>query len=511
MEERLRLLLLEDDELDAEIELAAIRAGGIACEARCVDTREELQAALDEGGWDLVLADYNLPAFTGIEALQLVRARDAALPFILISGTLGEERAIESLKSGANDYLLKDNLVRLAPSIRRARDEYQVRMNHLATQRALEESEQRYRGIVEDQTELVMRCSPDGALVFANQAFSRCFGRPVSGLIGCPLLSFIAEVDHEAVKRALGGLAAGSPLAECECRPETSQMRRPMPDARRSEMRASDEQAMVQWQNWTFRGLFDAEGRLTQIQGVGRDVTERVSMMIALRRMQHRLRQLSWRFLGTIEAERRNLSRELHDEIGQILTGIRFNLEALVRQMNDAGAQARIRECIDSAHLVLQKVRNVSHNLRPVQLDDLGLVAALRLHLDRQAALGGFHPHFKAFDLEGRLAPEVETTCFRLAQEALTNVLRHSGAKNVWVELGMDGADQVVLRVKDDGSGFDPASASQRPEGAASLGLLGMEERVALLHGSVRIDSKPGRGTEITARIPLSEPTFAEE
>jgi two-component system sensor histidine kinase UhpB len=495
MGEPMRLLMLEDDEVDAEVELAAIRAGGIECEARRVQSREDFEAALREGGWDLILADYNLPAFTGIEALELVRSRDPALPFILISGTLGEERAIESLKAGANDYLLKDNLVRIAPAIRRARAEHQVRLKHIATQRALEESEERYRGIVEDQTELVVRCSPDGIVVFANLAFGRCFGKPVAELVGTPLLGFVAELDREAVKRALGGLSPRAPIAECECRATAG----------------APGDAGVVWQNWTFRGLFDPEGGLRQIQAVGRDVTERVSMMLTLRHMQQRLRQLSWRFLGTIEAERRNLSRELHDEIGQILTGIRFNLEALARQTADTGAQGRIRECIDSAQLVLQHVRKVSHNLRPVQLDDLGLVAALRLHLDRQAGLGGFHPHFKSFHLDGRLAPEVETTCFRIAQEALTNVLRHSAAKNVWVELSMDGTGHMLLRVKDDGRGFDPATETARPEGSASLGLLGMEERVALLNGSVEITSGPGRGTEIKARIPLTEAAAGSE
>jgi two-component system sensor histidine kinase UhpB len=494
MAERLRLLLLEDDEIDAEVELAAIRAGGIDCEPRRVHTRTAFEAALTEGGWDLVLADYNLPAFTGVEALQLVRSRDTSLPFILISGTLGEERAIESLKAGANDYLLKDNLARLAPAIRRAREEYEVRRKHQETQRALEESEQRYRGIVEDQTELVVRCSPEGVLEFANQAFGRCFGRLVSELTGRPLIGFVMEEDREQVSRALAGLSIDAPIAECECRARSHE---------------GGVEATV-WQNWTFRGLFDPGGRLSQVQAVGRDVTERMSMMLELKHMQQRLRQLSWRFLGTIEAERRALSRELHDEIGQILTGIRFNLEALARQSADPGAQARIRECIDSAQLVLQQVRKVSHNLRPVQLDDLGLVAALRLHLDRQAGLGGFQPHFKSFQLDARLAPEVETTCFRIAQEALTNVLRHAQARNVWVELSMDGSGHMLLRVKDDGRGFDPATEAARHEGSGSLGLLGMEERVALLHGSIEISSRPGKGTEILARIPLSESAAGE-
>src|SRR4051812_35127830 len=99
--------MLEDDEVDAEVELAAIRAGGIDCEARRVDTRAGFLAALIKVAWDLVPADYTLLSFTGIEALRIVRERDPAMPFILISGTLGEERAIESLKAGANDYLLK--------------------------------------------------------------------------------------------------------------------------------------------------------------------------------------------------------------------------------------------------------------------------------------------------------------------------------------------------------------------------------------------------------------------
>jgi CheY-like chemotaxis protein len=241
----LRLLLLEDDEIDAEVELAAIRAGGIECEAHRVNERATFIAALDEGGWDLVLADYSLPAFTGIEALRLVRARDPLLPFILVSGTLGEERAIESLKAGANDYLIKDNLVRLAPAIRRAREEHQARLRHLATQRALEESEERYRGIVEDQTELVARFTPQGALAFANQAFGRCFGRPVSSLPGAPFLSFVAPADRDLVEQALAGLSPEKPTTECECRA--------LGDA--------EVPSAALWLTWTFRGLFDCSTR----------------------------------------------------------------------------------------------------------------------------------------------------------------------------------------------------------------------------------------------------------
>lgn len=492
MAERLRLLMLEDDETDAELELMALRSGGFDCDMKRVYSRAAFEAALAEGGWDLVLADYNLPAFTGLDALALVRASDPVLPFILISGTLGEERAIESLKAGASDYLIKDNLARLVPCIRRALAEHQERLEHLATQKALAESEERYRGIVEDQTELIVRLDPHRLVLFANQAFGRCHGTEVARLAGAPFLDFVHAPDRPSVSQALDRLAQGPPIIECECR---------APSALGAEAR---------WQQWAFRAFFDAAGALTQIQGVGRDITERVNMLNTVQRMQERLRHLSWRFLGIIEGERKNLSRELHDEIGQILTGIRFNLEALARQVPDAGAQERIRDSIESAQLVLDRVRQVSHSLRPVQLDDLGLVAAVRLHLDRQAAVGGFKPHFSATALEHRLAAEVETTCFRIAQESLTNVLRHSQAKNVWIEMKQDGTDEIkaalLLSIRDDGKGFDCGGSSHA---GASLGLLGMEERVGLLGGTLEIRSAPGKGTEVVARIPLRETAAA--
>jgi two-component system sensor histidine kinase UhpB len=135
----------------------------------------------------------------------------------------------------------------------------------------------------------------------------------------------------------------------------------------------------------------------------------------------------------------------------------------------------------------------------------------VRLHLDRQAAIGGFKPHFSATALEGRLAAEVETTCFRVAQESLTNVLRHSQAKNVWIRLEQHGEHDraaLLLSVRDDGKGFDSRAAGSGHAGG-SLGLLGMEERVGLLGGHLQIRSEPGKGTEVLARIPLRETAAA--
>src|SRR5689334_8720286 len=118
--QRLRLLLVEDVEDDAQLLLMQLRAGGIDPDFVRVETAEELKAALENGPWDVVFADYNLPSFTGLNALQIMQAKGMDLPFILVSGVIGEEQAVEALKAGAHDFILKGQYVRLLPALKRA-------------------------------------------------------------------------------------------------------------------------------------------------------------------------------------------------------------------------------------------------------------------------------------------------------------------------------------------------------------------------------------------------------
>jgi signal transduction histidine kinase len=157
----------------------------------------------------------------------------------------------------------------------------------------------------------------------------------------------------------------------------------------------------------------------------------------------------------------------------------------------------------------LQQVRNLSLDLRPSLLDDLGLVAALRWYVDRQGQRTGIAAQF-AFSAPSdatrpadlRLPAGLETACFRLVQEALTNVVRHSRARHVSVELRLE-AQTLHLSVRDDGVGFDVSSALAAAGRGQSLGLLGMHERVALLHGQIAIVSAPGQGTEVRVTVPV--------
>jgi signal transduction histidine kinase len=163
---------------------------------------------------------------------------------------------------------------------------------------------------------------------------------------------------------------------------------------------------------------------------------------------------------------------------------------------------SRLKENLEVVDHVLEQVHDISLNLRPLILDDLGLEPALRWFTDRQAAVGGLQAKFHADPLEQRLDPVIETECFRVAQEALTNVVRHAKAKTVNVDL-LKKAGQLHLYVRDDGTGFDVANVREQVMRGVSLGLLSMEERAALAGGGLEFKSGPNQGTEVHAWFPL--------
>jgi signal transduction histidine kinase/CheY-like chemotaxis protein len=228
------------------------------------------------------------------------------------------------------------------------------------------------------------------------------------------------------------------------------------------------------------------------------------------REYSQRLQSLSRQLLSAQETERRHIARELHDQIGQALTAVKINLQALQRAPGTLLLGPRLDDSIETVDGTLDQVRNLSLDLRPSMLDDLGLGPALRWYLDRQARRGGFGAQLAVDLFPEPLATELETTCFRVVQEGLTNVVRHARARHVRVEVQQQGSE-LHLVVRDDGVGFDVAAARSRAAQGASLGLLGMHERVALLGGQIDIVSQPGQGTEIRIRLPVIVPATSED
>jgi PAS domain S-box-containing protein len=220
-----------------------------------------------------------------------------------------------------------------------------------------------------------------------------------------------------------------------------------------------------------------------------------------LRTGRERLQSLSHRLVKVQEAERRHIARELHDEVGQALTGLKLLLEMMSRLPPET-IQDSLSEAQAMANDLLARVQEMSLNLRPAMLDDLGLLPTLLWHIERYSALTNVCVAFKHTQLEGRFPPEVETAAYRLVQEALTNAARHADAREVTVRLWAT-ADMLGVQVEDNGVGFDVEAALSAGE---SSGLSGMRERVALLAGHLSVESSPGAGTCLTAELPLRAP-----
>lgn len=262
----IRVLIVEDSVDDAELEIWQLRRAGYEPTWQRVETAQEFLDALDEP-YDLILADYRLPAFTGLDALGLLRAQGRTIPFILISGALGEEYAVECIKQGASDYLLKGRLARLGPAVERALQESAVLRAKAEVEEALRQSEAHYRAIVDIPVNLICRWLPDGRLTYTNDAYAAMFGRRPADLVGCNWADLVAQSDRREVEETYVDIRENPQVATVEHAVIDGEGRRRL---------------IV----WTDYPIFDAGGQVVEFQSVGQDVTE-------LRRVEQQIHLLS--------------------------------------------------------------------------------------------------------------------------------------------------------------------------------------------------------------------------
>src|SRR5215213_10007895 len=467
MDAPLRVLLVEDSEDDALLLLRMLRKGGYDPAWERVDTAEAMEAALDGRGWDLVISDHGMPAFSSSAALGLLRRKGFVdLPFIIVSGQIGEDAAVAAMKAGAHDYLMKDNLARLNSAIDRELREADVR-------RERRKAEEKYRSIFENAVEGIFQTTLEGQFLTANPAMARIFG-------------------YESPEELLGSVSniRDQLYVEPGRREEFYQL------ALRDGFVSGFETQMLRkdgnpvWISANARAVHDAEGGISGYEGTVEDITER-------KRAEEALREIR-------EAERRRIARELHDVVLQDLTYALQSMQVLRRMPKGTDRVEETGRQVEALKRAVAGLRDAIYDLRLESVRERPLVRAVESIVELNRQIGG-GCDFELLVDEGvpnTISGPAGVELVRIIQEALANVRRHSGARHASVTLGMVNGE-VLVEVEDDGRGFGP-------EMSYGLGLTGMRERVLALGGELEVEGREGAGTRVFLRVGLTILTGGE-
>jgi PAS domain S-box-containing protein len=610
----LRLLILEDTASDAELMTSELRQANIDYSYRRVIDREEFLLALNEERPDVILSDFHGPGFDGLEVLALAQERYPEIPFIFVSEAMGEEVAIESLKRGATDFVLKDRLSRLGPAVQRALREAEERQERRQVQAALIENREQYRLLIKNIPAVVYKGYLDYAVDFVDEKkvkeitgysksdfdsrkirwsdvllpedlprFKAAFRKGLQGsksyireyrvkkkdgeiiwiqdrgqiffdpdgrvdyisgvffditerqkveealresenrfasfMRYLPGIAFMQDVQgqylyvNEAWKRLRQRLTqTGEGKAVTE-NGVTEDLRR----FNDSDLRVITKGEPVQniqeipqddgvhiWLINKFP-IFDKDGRPILIGAVGVDITRRRRAEEALWESEQRLRFLTSQLLTAQERERKRISMELHDELGQSLAVLKLQIRAIERGLQDSqqDLKADCRELLAYLDGVIDDVRRLSRDLSPAILEDLGLQSALKYLIEGVSKHYTVSHSFDVEDLDQLFNLDAQIIIYRIFQECLTNISKHASATEVSIAVSKHADGLVDIVLEDNGAGFDPAQISNRRVTGRGLGLAALNERARMLGGTLEIRSQPGVGTKVICTIPI--------
>lgn len=497
VESRRRILYIDDmqKDIDETVRYFAREAPHFNIEV-FRSCEEALRLLARRHDFDLVLLELQMPGMSGLEMLRSARYCGADAPFVCITSSSNEETAVAAMKLGAYDYVIRGEnyLAQLEHCVDHAIARFQLDRMNRRLQAELDERIRTETALKESRTqlELAIRAANVGffdwniptSAVFYSREWKSQLGYGDNDLVHHfqTWQSLLHPDDRENMLAVLKSYL-DNPKQGYEV-----------------EFRMLHKDGTYRW--ILARGAMetDAEGKPSRMRGSHLDITERKIVEDRLNRSRDQLRALAARLEKVREEDRTRIAREIHDELGQALTGIKIDLSWLSGKIpaDQPDIHERLNRMRSLVNPTIEMVRKICTELRPGVLDDLGLVAALEWQAQEFKTRTGIITHFTADPETIVVGPELSTALFRIFQESLTNVARHSRAKEVDVLLKTD-EEELLLEIKDNGRGITEREVFE----SQSLGLLGLQERAHMFGGEVVITGTTGEGTTIAVKIPI--------
>ena len=539
----LRLLLVEDSADDAVLLVQTLRRAGYEITHRRVDTPEAMRTALEQEPWDLVLADYFMPRFSGLAALGMLREKGLDLPFIIVSGCIGEDAAVEAMRAGAHDYVMKDHLKRLVPAVERELREARVRRDRNSEQKradeALKAERRRFHDVLEMLPAGVMLVAPDYTVVFANRFFRERFGefkakrsfeslflrdRPrgewavdqsqkslpleweATGVDGRDY--HVSQFPFADSNGAMLTLAMGIDITERKrAESELRQHREHLEDLvkqRTEEIEARNAHlaAEIADRRKAEAALRDREN---QLRALNETLEQRVAERTAeVQGQAEELRALAADLSHAEQQERKRIAKVLHDHIQQLLVAAQMHLVAFKRNSAAGAREVSLVQTVESILMeAIEASRSLAVELSPPVLHDAGLIAGLGWLADHVQRQSHFQVEVHSDNGAEPAAEEVRLLLFECVRELLLNAIKHSGQSKAAVTVEHTPDEKIKIVVADAGRGFDPSLLKARSRTSPTFGLFSIQQRLAHLGGSMDIETAPDHGVRVTLKAPL--------
>jgi two-component system sensor histidine kinase UhpB len=479
MNQELKLLLLEDDPNDAELIQRLLQRAGMKFKAIVASDADEFMSAMREEGFHAVLADNALPQYSSIEALKLIRTTNPHVAFILVTGTVSEEFAVNIIQQGADDYILKTNLTRLPAAISNAITKKRMQRDKELAEKEIENEKELSGSIINSLPGIFYFCDIDGKFLRWNKNFEKISGYSIEDIGRMLPEHFFSGKDRQNVRRFIKDV-----FFKGQGEMEVNLMTRNMQEI-----------------CYYFTGMAVAFEKKNCLICVGLDISASKQSEKDLKRLNEELRTVSANMEKIREEEQARIAREIHDQLGQQLTGLKMDLSWVRDKMGKNISQDKLMEKLNEMSVMMDEavvtIRKVASDLRPSILDHFGLVEALEWQSKEFTKRSGIPVHFT--DQTGQMifSPLLAIGIYRIYQEALTNIARHADAKNVRSSLDLL-PDLLVFRISDDGKGFNTRDTKK------TLGVLGMKERAYMVGGNLNIESDTGKGTTIIITVPIA-------